>query len=206
MFSLPCLTGNHYYVFFFKISFILFFGEGKGERKRGREASMCGCLLCAPSWGLGLQPRHVPWLEIEPVTLWFTGWHSTTEPHQPGLMYYFCSVCFTTNHNNFSFNTVKVDFFYIYLQYLILFYYLKIFFIDFRERKGDRERNSDCCSTYLCIHWLIFTYALTGDQTHNLGILGQCSNQLSYQARVCDTFWTLDYSARGSEISMYFTS
>ena len=31
-----------------------------------------------------------------------------------------------------------------------------------RERKGEREREI-CCSTYLCIHWLILVYALTGD-------------------------------------------
>ena len=37
---------------------------------------MCGCLSRAPYWGSGLHPRHVPWLGIEPVTLWFTGWHS----------------------------------------------------------------------------------------------------------------------------------
>ena len=34
--------------------------EGKGGRKKGRETSMCGCLPCAPYWGPGLQPRHVP--------------------------------------------------------------------------------------------------------------------------------------------------
>ena len=33
---------------------------------------MCGCLLCAPYWGPGLQPRHVLWLGIEPATLWLT--------------------------------------------------------------------------------------------------------------------------------------
>ena len=38
----------------------LFFREGKGGRKRGRETSMCGCLLWAPYWGPGSQPRHVP--------------------------------------------------------------------------------------------------------------------------------------------------
>ena len=37
---------------------------------------MCGCLSRTPYWGPGLQPRHVPWLGIELVTLWFTGWHS----------------------------------------------------------------------------------------------------------------------------------
>ena len=37
-----------------------FLSEGKGGRKRGRETSMCGCLLCAPDWRRGTQPRHVP--------------------------------------------------------------------------------------------------------------------------------------------------
>ena len=40
-----------------------------------------------------------------------------------------------------------------------------------------------CCSTYLCIHWLILVCVLTRDQTHNLGTLGRCSNHLSYPAR-----------------------
>ena len=34
---------------------------------------MCGCLSRAPYWGSGSQPRHVPWLGIEPATLWFAG-------------------------------------------------------------------------------------------------------------------------------------
>ena len=37
---------------------------------------MYGCLSSTPNWGPSLQPRHVPWLEIEPTTLWFTVWHS----------------------------------------------------------------------------------------------------------------------------------
>ena len=37
---------------------------------------MCGCLSHAPNWGPGLQPRHVPWLGIEPATPCFAGWHS----------------------------------------------------------------------------------------------------------------------------------
>ena len=32
---------------------------------------MCGCLLSAPHWGPGPQPRPVSWLGIRPVTLWF---------------------------------------------------------------------------------------------------------------------------------------
>ena len=69
-----------------------------------------------------------------------------------------------------------------------------IIFIDFffrgkgegtewgRERERDTER-SICCSTYLCIHWLILICSLTGDQTCNLGVSRQCSNQLSYPVR-----------------------
>ena len=54
----------------------LFFREGKGGEKRGRETSTCGCLSRGPHWGPGLQPRHVPWLGIKPMTLWFAGCHS----------------------------------------------------------------------------------------------------------------------------------
>ena len=56
----------------FKMLFILFLDRGEG-RKKGRETSMCGCLSSAPYWGPGPQPRHVPWLEIEPVTFWLAG-------------------------------------------------------------------------------------------------------------------------------------
>ena len=54
---------------FFWMFYFFIFRERKGERKRER---MCGCLSLAPYWGPGLQPRHVPWPGIEPVTLWFT--------------------------------------------------------------------------------------------------------------------------------------
>ena len=62
---------------FFKDFIYLSLEEGKGGRKRGRETSVCGCFSHTPYWGPGLQPRHVPWLGIQPVTLWFTGSHST---------------------------------------------------------------------------------------------------------------------------------
>ena len=29
-----------------------------------------------PYWGPGLQPRHLPWLGIKPMTLWFAGWRA----------------------------------------------------------------------------------------------------------------------------------
>ena len=72
------------YLSIYHLSIYLFIDTGEGRNWR-RETSMCGCLLCAPYWGPGLQPRHVPWLGIEPVTHWFTGQHSIHDPHQPGL-------------------------------------------------------------------------------------------------------------------------
>ena len=56
--------------------FIYLFIFRGGGREKERETPVCSCLLCTPYWGPGPQPRHVPWLGIEPVTLWFTGWHS----------------------------------------------------------------------------------------------------------------------------------
>ena len=79
-FDFPFVVTNdveHLFILFiFKVLFIYFQREGKGRRKRGRETSMCGCVSHAPSWGPGMQPRHVPRLGIEPVTPWFTGWCS----------------------------------------------------------------------------------------------------------------------------------
>ena len=52
------------------------------------------------------------------------------------------------------------------------------------ETESQRQRERDICSsTYLCIQWLILVCALAGIQTHNLGVSGQYSNQLSYLAR-----------------------
>ena len=54
-----------------------------------------------------------------------------------------------------------------------------------REGESQRERlraTSICRSTHLCTHWFILVCALTGDRTCNLGVSGQCSNQLNYLA------------------------
>ena len=58
--------------FFFKKSFIYFWERGEG-RERNTNVWLP---LRWPRWEPGPQPRHVPWLGIQPATLWFTGWHS----------------------------------------------------------------------------------------------------------------------------------
>ena len=59
----------------FKKRFYLFL-ERRREGERGRETTMCGCLSRSPCWGPGPHPRHMAWLGIKPVTLWFAGQHS----------------------------------------------------------------------------------------------------------------------------------
>ena len=62
----------------FKIFYLFIF------RKKGREGEREGkkhqCVVASSTppaeWGPGPQPRFVPWLGIEPATLWFTCRHS----------------------------------------------------------------------------------------------------------------------------------
>ena len=56
---------------------------------KGRETSICGCLLHAPLLGTWPTTRHVPWLGIESVTLWFTGWHSVHWTTPARAVYWF---------------------------------------------------------------------------------------------------------------------
>ena len=46
-------------------------------------------------------------------------------------------------------------------------------------RERERKRKICLLSTYLCIHWLILTCALTRDQTYNFGVSSGHSNWLS---------------------------
>ena len=55
-----------------------------------RDTSL-GCLLQAPTWGSGPQPRHVPWLGIKLATFWFLGRHWIPWATPAGA--HFCSDC-----------------------------------------------------------------------------------------------------------------
>ena len=57
------------------------------------------------------------------------------------------------------------------LHYILLLFLKCIDFLD-RERGRQKERETSvCCSTYLCIYWLILLCP-DRDQTHNLGVSG----------------------------------
>ena len=63
-----------------------------------------------------------------------------------------------------------------------------IFTYDFREREGERDRNIDLFFHPFLLSLVDSWCALTGDQTHNLGVLGQRSNQLSHPVRAPHSF------------------
>ena len=50
--------------------------EREGKKHPCAKDTLISCLSHAPNWGPGPQPRHVPWLGIEPATFWFAGQHS----------------------------------------------------------------------------------------------------------------------------------
>ena len=61
---------------FFKDFIYLFLERGKWREKERERNINVWLPLARPYWGPDPQPRHVPWLGIELVTLWFTGRHS----------------------------------------------------------------------------------------------------------------------------------
>ena len=73
--SAQAKTANLPFLFFFFFSF-----EGWAGRKRNidvREKHWLVDFHMCPKWGLNLQPTHVSWPGIEPVTFWFMGWCPT---------------------------------------------------------------------------------------------------------------------------------
>ena len=61
--------------------------------------------------------------------------------------------------------------------------FIFLFFIDWRERERWKSETSVFGPIYLRVHWWMLKGALTEGWTHNLGVSGWLSNQLSYLAR-----------------------
>ena len=156
---------------------------------------MCGCLLHTPNWGSGLQPRHVSWLEIKPVTLWCVGRHAIhwATPARAHLVFFYSikniyhnSLNWFDHDRQFEKPSIPVAF----LKFLFIYLFFRgrdrgreVWRGEERERDWERKRVVSCCFMHLGIHWLLPVCALTRDWTHNLGMSGWCSNQLSYPAR-----------------------
>ena len=79
-------------LFFLRFYLFIFRERGK-EREREGVKHQCVVASCAPRTGEpGLRPRHVPSMNIKPVTLWFAGRHSihwaTPARHLPLYEYF----------------------------------------------------------------------------------------------------------------------
>ena len=79
-----------YSFFFFKIFYFLW-TEGKGRRTRGRETSMCGCLLHAPTGDLACNAGMCPDWEFNQRPF-CAGCAQSTEVHHPGPIFFTRSV------------------------------------------------------------------------------------------------------------------
>ena len=96
---------------------------------------------------------------------------------------------------------IQTRFSVVLLNLFILFFSMVILLILEGDRKkaGEgREREREtwiCCSNYLRIHLLLLVCALPRDRTCNLGVLGQCSNNLSHLARAQWLFSSVNWSS-----------
>ena len=125
------------------------------------------CKLCSSI--VSVQPPRSPGLSVSRVQLGEENIEETIQAGQKGgLQLWVCS-----------------------MQNLFIF--LKML-IDWYERQreeagGEREREMlICCSTHPCTHWLIPPFALTQDQTRNLGVSGWHS------------FWPTELSGQGHRV------
>ena len=67
------------FILFIFLRFYLFIFRER-EREGERKGEKHQCVVAShvpPHWGPGLQPRHVPWLEIKLAIPGLAGWHSS---------------------------------------------------------------------------------------------------------------------------------
>ena len=92
--------------FFLKTILFIYFRERGMEAEREGEEHQCVVASHAPTTGdLALQPRHVPWLGIEPQPFCSQAFTQSTEPHKPRQNTYIF-ICFIFYILKYNFYTV----------------------------------------------------------------------------------------------------
>ena len=79
-----CMSEVEPLFLFLKYFIYLFLERGEGREKHQSVVASHS----PPHWGPGLQPRHVPWLGIESVTLWFAVLNSLSHASQGWASFY----------------------------------------------------------------------------------------------------------------------
>ena len=121
------VTTNLVLVFIFFLMFYLFIfrREEEMEKEEGekhqcaRDTLIC-YLLCAPNWGPGPQPRHVPWPESNPQPFGSQAGTESTKPHQPGLSLVFVILLLFKEFPSHFYHTLALTF---YEEFLRLYFY-----------------------------------------------------------------------------------
>ena len=86
-------NGQAHFNHFKKNDFIYLFLDGGESREKERERNINWLPLApAPIEGPAPQPRHVPWLGMEPVTFRFAGWCLTNWATPPIRVIFTCTV------------------------------------------------------------------------------------------------------------------
>ena len=82
-------------------------------------------------------------------------------------------------HNPFSWQLIRSG---LWLNILTRIFFVLNWSLETERKRGEEWKGgaSICCSTHLCIHWLILVRALTRNRICNLGVLGEHSKKLSY--------------------------
>ena len=124
-------------IFFKRFHLFIFRGRGRGgEREGERHPCMAASCHLPPYWGPGPQPRHVPWLGIELVTLWFSGQNSIhwATPARALLKFIFFPFASRTHKN-----TKHINSFFFFFQSCTIWFLSHILYVQ----------------QYPCSNWLI---------------------------------------------------
>ena len=139
------------------------------------------CLSCAPNWGPGPQPSHVPRLGIKPATLWCTGQHSIywATPAREGIA---CLKILVTHQLKTAGHRIVL------VNIVVKSLSLRLYLFTFREGKKtlmwERNRNQLLLTgTRLGTEPATQACALMGKSTGNLSFSRMTPSQLSHKGQ-----------------------